>query len=165
MCDAGQCVGETKDTTDPYEGNNSFSNAWHLGTAEDDETFPKGTVTAYLLPSGDVDWFSFASIDTILGAVEPQVTFSSPDGATYEVCLTLICDEGNEGVTGCTAGYEWITAMGHAACCAESVDNEVTVSLEISCPGLSDDGTSYVEIYELGSADVCDPYTLKWGDD
>ncbi|MGB0591382.1 MAG: lamin tail domain-containing protein, partial [Myxococcota bacterium] len=181
MCSGGSCAGQFIEVPDPYELNGSLSLAYDLmqdipdkDEVKDTDSWPFGSLTAGIHSTETLDWFSYKTEDTAgFGDLESKVRLTQPSGSNYRVCVHFVCyedvameDTEYECKDGSTLGT---TITGEMACCDDGDDGDTVVKVRANCPGiaaLSDDGgTTYVEVYRNGSADVCEPYTLEWGDD
>ena len=183
-CSAGTCSGTYIEVPDPYELNGSKDIAYDLmqdlevDEISDSDSWPYASLTAGMHSTEDYDWFSYQTKDTVsLSDLESKVRLTQPAGANYQLCAHYVCYEDtdlSDTTYECKDGsYLGSTSKdGHMACCADVNDEGVSVvKMRVDCPGgvfgvgSDDGGTTYVEVYRNGSADICEPYTLEWGDD
>jgi hypothetical protein len=162
ICVVGQCEGSP--IQDSYEHNDTKTTAVQLGESKDDMDWDDDAkqIWASLFGPGDVDWFQYTATDTIWGQIQPRVDLAHvPEGTSYEVCLFMVCDDG-EPITlkSCPAGEESTSADGLEGCCGTD-----SVQLEPDCAGSSDDGTAYVRVSHVSGPWTCDNYSVLWGDD
>ncbi len=163
-CQSGVCAGSP--ILDSFEANNTSGAAKSLGSASDCDDWPKGSFTATIYPSGDVDYYKFTVSDDLGCSIWPRVELTSmPSGANYNLCVTYTCNKGTTKLD-CDVG----TKVGSNTCCstnAGSVAEVVRINPNCDCGTFctDDSGTAVVEVKAgSGSALTCEPYTLNWGD-
>ena len=185
MCAAGVCAGQFIEVPDPYELNGSKDIAYDLmqdiadvDEIKDSDSWPYASFTAGMHSTEDYDWFRYKTDDTVsLADLESKVRLTQPAGANYSLCLHYVCNEDpdmEDTSYECKDGsYLSSTSKGgHMACCADVNDEGVSVvKMRVDCPGgvfgvgSDDGGETFVEVYRNGSEDICEPYTVEWGDD
>ena len=162
VCVLGQCEGMP--IQDAFEHNDSKTTASQLGESKDDMDWDDDAkqVWASLYGPGDVDWFQYTAKDTFWGKIRPRADLTNvPDGSTYEICLFMVCDNGEPiELKSCFAGEESTSADGLDGCCASD-----SAQLELNCEGSSDDGVVYVRVSHVSGPWACDNYSVVWGDD
>lgn len=165
---AGSCFGSP--IVDAYESNDFLAEAHDLGSIQSDDSWPAGTFSASLYPTGDVDWFEYYVEDQL--AVQqpgPRITLSSiPVGTNYQLCAYYDCDE-EPTSTDCVLGAS-STHGGLPGCCST---NSGTQSEEVrftpACGDgpfpVDDSGTTYVQVYRASGTWICGQYVVNWGGD
>ncbi|MBX3246601.1 MAG: hypothetical protein KF901_05405 [Myxococcales bacterium] len=165
-CTGGHCVGTPR--VDDYEPNDTRSAARSIGSVNDNESFPKGTIIGTLFPAADVDWYRYRDNDTALGAIFPRAELVDiPEGSNYDLCAYAICTTGATPTVACRTGAP-STLEGLPGCCSRSAGNaSETVRLDPSCPGTSNDSVDVFVLVEkaVGPTSCELSYRLRWGDD
>jgi hypothetical protein len=158
----GQCEGTP--IQDSYEHNDTKTTAVQLGESKDDMDWDDDAKQfwASLFGQGDVDWFQYTAKDTFWGKIRPRADLVNvPEGASYQVCLFMVCDNGEPiELKSCFAGEESTSEGGLPGCCGTD-----SAQLELNCEGSSDDGTVFVRVSHVSGPWTCDNYSVIWGDD
>jgi hypothetical protein len=169
------CEGDL--VTDVFEPNGLISQAYHLGTVNDNSSYPTATINSYLWKSGFSDWFRYHVNDnpTKFAKVEPRAKlYNLPSGSDYKLCMYYACKwkAGNYisgGSISCLKGTK-DSASGYSGlkgCCSDksgSANEEVMLSVDCSI-AISDSGTAFVRVYKKSGNKSCDKYSLMYGDD
>jgi hypothetical protein len=129
-------VRETCSDTSPDEPNETQSQATKLPAVGDDED------AAYLCEvlgsPADVDWFTYTTVDTTLGAVEPAVNASPADPL---VCMYFQCQAGGTNVV-CPDGTVADAApLGQQGCCGHGAFFPY-----VDCKGFNEDATVWLQV-------------------
>ncbi|MCB9602706.1 MAG: hypothetical protein H6721_08330 [Sandaracinus sp.] len=169
-CTGGNCVGTP--LLDDYEPNETSAAAESLGSVDDDDSFPKGTVVGSFYPVGDVDWYRYRDNDIVsFGSIFPRSQLQNiPSGFNFDLCVFLDCTDGTTADVSCTSGAP-STFEGLPGCCSRSASNaDENVRINHTCGGGgvgSDDTVDvYVRVENVGPAASCEQsYRLRWGDD
>lgn len=162
----GTCAGTP--IIDSREPNDTRATARNLGSISDRDSFPAGSFTANLYPTGDEDWYRYYDSDDVGGSIYPRVDLVNiPAGSDYDLCIYYECDKSPTSVscpTGTSSTYD-----GLPGCCSRAAGNaSESVRLSPSCGGtfnFDDSGTVYVRVWRWSGPWTCDNYTLRWGDD
>jgi len=162
-CVDGSCVGQP--LVDGYEPNNGRREAHSLGLVDDDESWPKGEISASLYAAGDVDWYQFRINDRSMPvSVEPtpRLALTAPDTAMgYDLCAFYDCDDTNDTVF-CERGSPR-TSGELQGCCDTGIGRTKLVIITPDCVTADETGWVYVEVSQGSGSWTCTPYTLEWG--
>lgn len=139
--------------TSPAEPNEAQSQATPLPQFLDDQD------TAYLCETlggaDDVDWFTFTTIDTTLGAVAPAV---DPTPADPLVCMYFQCQSGGTTVVCPEGTAEDDAPLGQQGCCGHG-----PFAPTIDCMGFKADATVWLQIRrDDPDPPACLPYQLGY---
>lgn len=170
VCGGGSCMGTP--IVDAYETNNSRGSATNIGSIDDDDTYPAGTLTATLYGPGDEDWYKFHVTDTHVKTIVPTVELENiPAESGYNLCAYIGCDDpGPDPSVTCNEGTtsSWDGLPG--CCSSNSGSSNEHVSFNVDCDNApflqpdDNDGWIYVRVYKASGVWSCGNYSLPWGD-
>lgn len=167
VCTEGDCVGTPR--LDDYEPNDSETAARSLGSVDDGDSFPRGTIIGSFYPVGDVDWYRYRDNDELLASIFPRAELRDiPAGFNFDLCLFVSCVDGSTADVSCRIGAP-ASAMGLSGCCSRSAGSaDETVRIDHSCASSGTDDTVdvFARVENVGPEASCEQtYRLRWGDD
>jgi hypothetical protein len=164
QCSAGSCVGTT--LSDPYEPNDTVATAAHLGSVNDNDSFPGISIAPRLYPSSDdTDVFTYSINDGPFGAFDPRADLTLSGAEDYAMSFSYSCNAGTANFT-CALPSVACTLPGSAvAACCRSGSGSIQFA-SIDCIGATNDsGLATVAVTRESGAATCTTYSLQVGDD
>lgn len=139
--------------TSPAEPNETMPQAAHLPQVRDDAD--PAYLCEVLGSPGDVDWFTFTTVDTNLGTVDPSVDPSSSD---LLVCIYFQCQTGGTNVACPDGTVDDDAPLGMQGCCGHGA-----FAPTIDCNGFDEDATVWLQIrHDADDPPACQNYQLAY---